>query len=261
MDPALIGKPLYWDLENHVAAILQMIRADELQIALKMLDDVPAWYRTNYPKELSDIKRKLFMNTYDQIEYATDDDEASCPREMGEQQWTSAYCFPRGEIITQEVQKLNSAGKAPWIFDLGCSHGNMPLGLYKLGLVFTYLGKAMNLRASEKIKEWLGPIYWREKPNDYQEKWLVCTEVIEHCFAPEEIVHSANKLGHAFDQIFLSVPLGCLYGGLHNWDSRRLGHVRGWTAEEFAAFAKQSFPGYKWTQYISHSQVLHGVKA
>jgi hypothetical protein len=90
---------------------------------------------------------------------------------------------------------------------------------------------------------------------------LVITEVIEHCMNPHDVVYTAHKEGVNFDQIILSVPLGCLYGGLPDWSTRRMGHVRGWTVKEFTEFADKSFPGYKWDHTRHHSQVLHGVKS
>ncbi len=254
-----IGKPLYWNLGDHVTAIEQLIKADELQMALQMLDMVPAWYRTNKPKELADIKNKLYRQCYDIFLYGNDDDEASQTIEICEEQWRGAYCFPRAEIITTEIKRLNADGRAPWIFDLSCSHGNLPVGLMKMGVDFNYLGKSMNHRAAKKIETWLGEI-WSSVPKEGQEKILVCTEALEHAWRPEDIVLAAHKLGIQFDQIFLSTPLGCLGGGLPNWETRPLGHVRGWNEKEFFEFAENGFPGFTWSLYPAYSMVLHGKK-
>lgn len=262
MDINEIGRPLYWNLSDHVKSIVQMIRADELQIALRMCDEIPGYYRDNYPRELSELKRKIYEQTYDQIEYATDDEEAECTREFGEAQWTNGYMHPRAEIIAEIVR--NSVGQqkqAPWIFDLGCSHGNLPLGLLKeLGPCFNYRGAGMNYRIQAKVKEWVGAEVWRERPAEGQPTILYCTEVIEHCFSPEEIVHSAYKVGTNWDYILLSVPKYTLGGGLENWDTRRLGHVRTWTPNEFLAFADKAWPGYRWTYYDAHSMVIVGKR-
>lgn len=255
-----IGRPKFWFLQEHINAVEQMIRADEIQIALTMLDQVPAWYRTNRPKELEEIRRKLYQGLYDPMQYGNDDEEASCTREFGENQFVNGYMHPRAEIITGILDKLNNEGKTPWIFDLGCSHGNLPLGLMKhTNLAFSYLGKSLNHRAAEKIKDWIG-VRWSERPRPGQHTILYNTEVIEHAMNPMDIVQSAYKIGVDFDTIVLSVPLGCLGGGLENWDSRPLGHVRGWTVEEFYAFARENFPGYEWTITVAPSMVLVGER-
>ena len=253
-----IGRPLYWNLEKHIAAVEQMIMADELQIALKMLENVPGWWRDHYPNVLARIKSTIYRQTYDQVEYATDDEEADCPREMGESQWGSAYMYPRAEIISQIVKKYNAEEIAPWIFDLGCSHGNLPLGLLKSKHEFDYCGVGMNHRIIQKLKDWVGPA-WKDRPEN-QPSILYCTEVLEHCFNPHDVVHTSYKKGIIWDQILLSVPMYCLGGGLPDWKTRRMGHVRNWTPKEFSDFANESWPGYSWSLYKSASMVLHGVK-
>ncbi len=252
-----IGKPIYWDLETHIKSIIQMIRADEIQIALEMIENVPGYYRDNMPQELIDIKKKLYQNLYDQIEYATDDEEADCTREFGEAQWDNGYMFPRSEIITNLIKSLFP--RSPWIFDLGCSHGNLPLGLIKSNQSFTYYGVGMNHRIQQKVKEWVG-VHWHEKPVGDQPTILYCTEVLEHMMNPHDLVQSAYKVGVNFDHILLSVPKYTLGGGLENWDSRRLGHVRTWTPKEFLSFADKSFPGYQWQYFDAFSMVILGKR-
>lgn len=254
-----IGRPLYWDIETHLKAVVQMIRADELQIAISMIDQVPAWYRIpkNRPKELSDIRNKIYQQCYDIFLYGNDDDEASQTRETAEQQWLGQYCYPRAEIISKEVARLNEQGHVPWIYDLSCSHGNAGAGMAKMGLKFNYLGKSMNYRAANRLKEWISD-YWQETPEEGQEKILICTEALEHAWDPGDIVRAAYKLGVEYNQIFLSTPLATLGGGLVNWDSRPLGHIRGWAPHEFMEWANNSFPGYQWAICEAHSMVLWG---
>lgn len=259
--PFNIGRPFYWHLEDHIASIEQMIRADELQIAIRMCDDIPAWYRMeeNYPKELDALKKNLWRQTYDLNEYCHDDEEAECTREFGEAQWDNGYMYPRAEIISSIVDQLNNMGKTPWIFDLGCSHGNLPLGLIKTNRKFTYLGQATNRRILAKVKAWTS-VRWKERPPPESPTILYCTEVIEHCFDTQSVVHSSHKIGVDFDFIVLSVPNCCLGGGLPDWRTRRIGHVRGWTPDEFLSLARSNWRGYKWVENKTPSMVLVGQK-
>lgn len=80
-DPKNLGRPLYWSLDNHIIAIEQMICADEVEIAMQMFEQVPAWYRENYPQELTYLKNTLFKNLYDPYDYAADPDEAGWTKE------------------------------------------------------------------------------------------------------------------------------------------------------------------------------------
>lgn len=254
------GKPLFWDLGTHLMAIDQMIKADEIQIALQMCDQIPGWYRDNIPKEILALKSRIYQQTYDQIEYATDDEEAECTREFGEEQWHSSYCFPRAQILEDAVKALNDQGKVPWILDLGCSHGNLPLGLIKYGFKFTYCGKGMNYRIVKKLKGWIGNVWQGSPLSEDQPTILTCFETLEHAMNPHDLVHSAHKLGVHFDQIYLSTPMYCLGGGLPEWRERRIGHVRNWTPSEFADFARHGFPGYSWVLTPAYSMVLKGVR-
>ena len=260
-DPKNLGRPLYFNLQAHIAAVESLIRSDEIMLALKLLDMVPAWYRDNYPPELEELKRKIYEQTYDQIEYATDTEEAECTREFGEAQWTNGYMFPRAEIIANIVREYNQNSCIPWIFDLGCSHGNLPLGLMQERLKFYYKGVGLNGRIVQKVKEWVGEHGCEEPPKPASfPKILYCTEVLEHCFNPHDIVHTAAKVGVDWDVVLLSVPKYTMGGGLPDWDTRRLGHVRTWTPAEFIDFASKTWRGRKWQLVDAFSMVLVGRK-
>lgn len=256
-DPKNLGRPIYFNVEKYAEAVEMMIRADELQIALDMIKNVPGWYRDNPPERLTQIKEKIYQNTYDQIRYATDDEEANCTKEFGQAQWTNGYMSPRAEIISDIMTNLNKNNIIPWIYDLGCSHGNLPLGLKQAGFDFKYKGSGMNYRIVQKVKSWMEDV-WMEEPEPERLKILYCTEVLEHMFNSQDLVHSAHKMGVNYNYIILSTPMYTLGGGLPDWDTRQMGHVRTWTPREFSEFAFDNFPGYQWELCESHSMVLIG---
>lgn len=255
-----IGKPLFWTVERHVEAVEQLIRADEIDLAMQMCDMVPSFYRTpeRYPKELGDIKQAVARQLYDQIEYSNDDEEAECTREFGEAQWTNGYMHPRADIIKNILKELWP--KTPWIFDLGCSHGNLALGLMQDNLGFTYKGVGLNWRIVQKVKKWCG-LHWSDKPVNQQPTILFCSEVLEHASRVEDIVTTALKECVDWDVVILSVPLNTLGGGLPNYTDRRLGHVRCFSEHELYAFASKHWPGRKWELTLADSQVIVGRKA
>lgn len=257
-DPKNIGRPLYWLLDKHIEAIEGMIRADELQIALKMCDDIPGWYREHYPEQLTKIKRKLHEQCYDQFDYASDFDEANWNYDDIIAQCFTQYTYPRADVLAEEVKRLNIDFKSPWIFEISPSHGWLPLGFAHHGLKFNFFGKNLNQKALDKIITHMPKEMWQEKPKPDQVKILVCYESLEHSWSPDAIVQSAYKLGIDFDQIFLSTPNCTLGGGLKDWDTRRLGHVRTWNWYEFLTWANNGWPGFKWEQYGGHSMVLKG---
>jgi hypothetical protein len=259
-NPENLGRPIYWRLDAHIAAIEQMIRADEIQEALRMCDNVPGWWRDHYPAELERIKNTLFRQCYDQFDYASDGDEAGWTKEDILAQAFSAYTYPRADILAGEVRALNNTAETPWIFEISPSHGWLPLGFADKGLQFTFCGKNLNQPALNKIKHWLPEGVWADQPLAVQKTMLVCFEALEHMWNPHDLEQAAKKIGVKFDYIFLSTPKYTLGGGLPDWDTRRLGHVRTWTPNEFLRFADESFRGYAWHYYDAHSLVLKGVK-
>jgi hypothetical protein len=73
-------------------------------------------------------------------------------------------------------------------------------------------------------------------------------------------VHTAAKQGVDWDVVLLSVPKYTMGGGLPDWDTRRLGHVRTWTPSEFLEFANRHWPNRTWQLYPEFSMVLVGRK-
>ena len=258
-DPKNLGRPLYFNLRNHIVAVVQLICSDEIEMAFKLLDMVPAWYRENYPTQLTEIKKTLYQNLYSPMTYVNDADEAAYTYEQVVEQVRVGYCFPRLDILKQLVFKLNQDGEWPWIFELSTSHGPIPIGLKEEGYRFDFFAKNLNQGALFKVKDWMRD-HWVEKPKDGQPKIFVNFESLEHAHRMEDVRDEYYKLGVSFDYIFLSVPLGCLGNGLPDWSTRRLGHIRGFTKKEFADLAVSFFPGFSWEMTVSHSLVLVGRK-
>jgi hypothetical protein len=263
-DPANVGRPYFFDLSKFIETVEMVIRSDEIQGALKMLDPdygiLPGWYRDNYPQELTAIRNRLYEQCYDPFDYASDQDEASFSREEIEEQCLSPYTNPRADILFNDIKQMNAEGMMPWIFEISPSHGWLPLGFSKRELKFTFFGKNLNQKALDKIKHWLPFGVWADRPHPGQSKILVCFEALEHMWNPHDLEQSAKKIGQDFDLIYLSTPKYTLFGGLPDWSTRRLGHVRTWTPKEFVEFASKSFPGHSWTYFDSHSMVIKGVR-
>lgn len=259
-DPANMGRSAYFNLDNHIIAVEQLIASDEIEMALKLMDMLPSWHRTNYPDELTRMKKILYENLYDPYEYSSDSDEAGWTKEDAEKQFGTAYTYPRAEILRDVVLHYNAKNMTPWICELSTSHGLLPLGLQREGHKFNFFGKNLNHPALIKLKGWLNDGVWAESPGVDQPKIFVFTEALEHAYREEDLLNSYMKLGIEFDDIILSVPNGTLGHGLPNWKTRRLGHLRTYNSDEFYALAKRYFKGYSWRLWPSVSLVLHGER-
>jgi hypothetical protein len=260
-DPKNLGRPLYFSLEDHIKAIESLIKSDELEMALQLCALIPAWQRENYPPELQIVKNTLYQQMYDSYEYSS---EAAIYPE-----WTvkdaiglfkNGYFYPRGEILSKKLSELNKSNEIPWICELSPSHGALALGLLDQGFRFKYFAKNINDRATDTLKEWLPVNTWQEQPQKPQKTMFVFFEALEHTLRQEDLVNSYYKLGIDFDEIYLSVPYGTLGGGLPDWQTRKLGHVRTYTQNEFVILANKFFPNRKWELTVSHSLILVGTK-
>lgn len=257
-DPKNMGRPLYFDVQGYVSAVESMIRSDDIQFALTMIDNVPAYYRDNPIQQLVNIKNKIYQQCYDQYDYASDFDEANWKYDDIIAQCFTNYTYPRADLLGAHVKELNAKSEEPWICELSPSHGWLPLGFAHHGLKFNFFGKNLNQPALAKIKSHLSKEIWADRPKPNQPKILVCFESIEHMWRPEDVENAAKKIGVTFDYIYLSVPYATLGGGLPDWSTRRIGHVRTWSKQEFLTFANKTFAGYAWELYESHSMVLRG---
>lgn len=258
-DPKNMGRPLYFDVGIYLAAVEGMIRADEIERALWMLDNLPAWYRDNPPPEVRMMKQILYENLYDCFDYASDPDEAGWTKENAELQFGTAYTYPRAEVLRDIIGQMNAKGHKPWLCEFSTSHGLLPLGLQREKFEFNFFGKNLNHQALVKLKGWLNDGVWAEQPRVDQKTIFVFTEALEHAYREEDLLYSYRKLAIDFDHLVLSVPYGCLGGGLPNWKTRRLGHIRGYTADEFFKLAMRFFPSYEFKLYKADSMVLHGM--
>lgn len=257
-DPKFLGRPRYFSLDSHIKAVESLIKSDEIVMAFKLCDMVPAWHRENYPIELTRIKKILYENLYAPSDYASDIEEASYTKERALEQVENGYVYPRADLLIELVDRLTHK---PWVFELSTSHGVMPLALAKAGCKFHFFAKNFNQAALAKVIEWLGPEVWQPRgPGPDQKSIFVNTECLEHAYRQEDIKQEFYKLGIDFDYILLSVPYGTLGHGLPNWQTRRLGHIRTYTQKEFYELATSFFPGYEWKLIVSNSLVLIGSK-
>lgn len=259
-DPKNLGRPLYFRLDLFIAVVESLICSDEIEMALKLMEMVPAWHRENYPEELTRMKKLLYQNLYDCYTYASDADEAGWTKENAEKQFTSGYAFPRAEVLRDLVASHNHVGRTPWLCEFSPSHGLLPLGLAKEGHKFNFFGKNLNHPALVKLKGWLEPGVWQEAPSVDQPTIFVFTECWEHSYREKDVYDAYMKLGVDFDHIVLSVPFGTMGHGLPNWKTRPIGHIRTYSQQEFFDLADRFFPNRKWKLIKSVSMVLQGDK-
>lgn len=249
------GKPIIsvFDPEKYCDAIEMQIMSDEIITALWMIDNMPGWYRENpYPRAL-EIRSNLYKQLMTTQDYVMDISELDSSN--AKQLTDDAFTFPRWDVARNWVRMANEQGFIPHIHELGPANYWLPLGLLREGFKFTYNASSIHVGSIHYQKE-LRDV-WNSKPDTKTPVAFICFEMLEHMWNPDEIYHYFEKLDLKPHTIMLSTPCNTIYGGMDNWSTRTLGHLRTWTPSEFQDFASK-FRGYNFTLLKHHSMVLEG---
>lgn len=255
-----VGKPKYFNVDLYLAAVEEMLNADELERALWMLDNLPGYYRDNVPQTVIVMKKRIYRQLMDVHDYLSDKHESGEKRDHDipvEDLIDREFCWPRGPIVEYRVNEYNLGGEIPLIVELAPADYWLPKGLAKKGKNFFYHGVSINKKAEERAKdELLG--YWTKQTETA--KIFCCFETIEHLWNPDDIFHTFTRLNLDPEYIFLSTPKYTCFGGVPNWHERTLGHLRTYTPGEFLSFAKKHWPNYEWTYQDAPLMVIQGKK-
>lgn len=251
----VVGIPRHFDPDHYLDSVEQMICADEIVNALKMLDMFPGYYRDNMPPRALEIKKRVYQQLMNTTEYATDSSESQAESEAWHKtpladQWQKPHFNPRGPIMVDLVTKINDQGLIAEIHELGPANGWLPAALTKLGLKFHHYGYGID---GVKYSGYIGNL-------SKKQTIFCCFEVIEHLWNPDDIYHYYSKAVESADHILIGCPKYTLFGGLSNWDSRMLGHIRTYTPSELYQFCAKHWPGYSWQLNDSNMMVVQGRK-
>lgn len=275
-DPAKtehLGKPKHFDPDHYLDSVEQMIAADEIIFALKMLDNMPGFYRMNpYPRAVQ-LKKDLYKNILSITSYSEDDYEGYENSLRHQSKLNPGYdweklglgamvdipfTYPRSEITIQLIKKLNDEGNVPHIYEMGPSNYYLPYGLKAKGLKFTYRADSINKKAYLDHKERLSDV-WQDHAKENQKQVFVCFETIEHLWNEKDILHQYHKYQADADHILISTPCGTLIGGVADY-KRDLGHLRTFTPNELLEICRKFWPNYDWSFCLNHMMVFQGSK-
>jgi len=253
MNDSIPGLPKYFYVDLYLDAVESMICADEIKFALTMLDNMPGYYRDNPPKRVKEIRAKIFEQCMTVQDYVNDRDELIEKSEKYHEaelkdHWKSPHFQPRGAIIVDLVQKLNAKGFCANIVELGPYNYWLPAGLKDQGLDFIYTPMSVNPFVKNPIENKVET----DKP---VQNIFICFEVIEHLWNEDEIIHYFYKTQMDPDFVLISTPKYTCGGGLPNWDTRQLGHIRTWTPNELTAFCRKHWPSLNW-YFFDHSMMV-----
>lgn len=271
-DPAVTGRPSWFDVEKFLEVVRMFVSADEVKTALWLLDNMPGFYRDHIPYKALELKREILsqiVTIEDYQSYTGECYEENLQKEKANYDgimefndlgdfFNAPFCYPRSEILLGVVQGCNEAGKTPHLVELGPSNYWVCHGLSKKGCQFTYEPITVNQNAKNdqlpRLKE------YRETTPEGSPQIFICFEVLEHLWHENDIVHYFHRKKLDPEFILLSTPRYTMLGGNDPHKPRTIEHLRTWTPKEFNDFARKSFPNYNWLYYDSAMMVLRGIK-
>lgn len=269
-DPKNLGRPKYFNIDQYISIVEQLVISDEVERALLLLDNLPAFYRDNVPINVMKLRAYIQKKLCTPMAYIEDHSHIKETRNLialskDEINETLMDYIGRAFLIKGFVKKLNEEGKEPYIVE--CAPGSywIPIGLKKNDCKFKYYGPSLNKEHEKYAHNYLLGTWYYVDPGTEIRTWVeptifTCFELIEHLHEPDEILHNYLKHNIEFNHIFLSTPKYCINGGNPDWHNGDLGHLRAYTPNEFTSFAIKNWPLYKWTLYDHPTMILHGEK-
>jgi len=233
-----IGQPRYFSPDLACDVVEQLIDADEVERALLLLDNMPAFYRDNPTPRMLEIRESLHRQLWTPAQYVGIYSGLKLTDESVMASWALRY-----HLVEKEVERL---GPGTHIMELAPGAHILPAGLRLKGLEFTYESMSLDAHTGDRALEVSGPV-------------IFCAfELIEHSSNEWEIYQNYLKFKRKADVVMLSTPLYTYGGGMNNWRERELGHLRTYTPAEFHKIAAQMFSGYDWDCKTDDTIVLTG---
>lgn len=255
-----VGMCEFMDLPAFLKSAEVLVAADEPMRALSLLDNLPAYYRDNQPKEVVALKNDIYSLLATPAFYAQNPYDELVRTENAVATINSTL---RGQIIVKDVKEYNERGITPHLIDLGPGEYWLPIGLKQLGFQFTYRDIGLSGRARQLAMEHIGERVCMETPTDRPVIFVAC-ELIEHLHHEADIAVDFHRVKANADIIHLSTPKYTYGTQSTQYDWRKkgdLGHLRTYTPREFSDAACRMFPKYQFALYDSHILHLRGTRS
>lgn len=240
-----------FNVQCFLDAANELVRADEVERALHLLDNLPASYRDNPPKQVTSLRNEILARVATPVSYVTIENSYGPDLDDRHDMGKSSL---RGQMTCTDVKAYNGKGLCPHIVDFAPGEFWLPAMLTKAGLQFTYWPVLLNKGALPKLKEQYAI---SEKPFESLPFIYTAFEIIEHLWRPEDIKAEALRwFPRLPDIIHVSTPLYSFDTACENWRNRDLlGHLRAYSPGELHTTLGKLFPEYD--QALTISQIMH----
>ncbi len=256
----MIGSVQGFNEEDVIRLVTTLVEGDEVERALLVLDNLPAFYRDNPPINVQKLRQDILSSMVTAHAYmsATMDSEVIPERA----DWELENLL-RGKLVRCEVERYIKRGFHPHIVDVGPGEYFVPIALDRLGYDFTYKPLAMDQKAQRAALPFTEKHVSAGDPSKEKAQIFLALEVIEHIASPRELaVEALRHCGRWPDRVHLSTPC-YTFDGRAGKDWRKkdgLPHLRAYTPREFIREAESIFPGYQWEMYNGQIMSLRGQR-
>jgi hypothetical protein len=250
-----LGRPFYFDPDVYLDAVENMIVADEIIFALSMIENMPAWYRLNPTVRAVELKKELLKKVWTVFDYSRDAEEFEVlePSDIGR----DLRYYPRITILKYFIEDAIKLGFKVNVHEFCPGNFSVLKYLDASGLDFGYSFENVNKQVSQTVDELLIKHDVIKTPNVFN--IFICFEVIEHLWDTKATLqHWASKVDA--QGVMISTPYGCMGGGMADWRSRDIGHVRTFTHNELMSLCSEIWPRLEWQHVLSTMQVAVGSK-
>lgn len=235
--------------EDFIKVAQQLVDADEVERALWLLNNVPAFYREHQVKEILEFKNSILARMVTPAGYVNDAHDC----EIVDEQKASIVIDGtlRGTLIQRELAQGQFH-----VVDVGPGEYWLPVGVKG---DFTY--QAIGLDQKTRKAASMNPIIQSklsEKQNG-RTGVFVALEVIEHLSDTTDLMKECSK--HFEEEpgyIHLSTPC-YTYDASPKQGAKYLPHLRAYTPNEFLIEAHKLWPHYEWQVYLNPIMSLRGV--
>ena len=241
------------NIKPWLEAAEELIRFDEPERALKILELVPAHYRDFEDDQIRVLKADILRAMITAHAYRTSGLDQNVSEGQAEVNITGLL---RGRIILEEMRKLTN----PHIVDVGPGEYWVPIGLLKAGHTFTYNPVSMDEEAAAQAEPLIKGVLQYE-PQD-RPTMFIAHEIIEHLPSTQDLpIEALRHCGKWPEYVHLSTPLYCFDNRPKEWNKLcGLPHLRAYTPREFIAEAQKLFPGYNWEYRTDYVQSVRGYR-
>ena len=234
-----------------------LVRLDETERALLVLNNLPALWRDHAPLEVAKLKAEILAKIT--LPYDLLSDQREMPKS---DEWSVQYLHSteRGLQLEKLVKDLNRDQIYPHIHEIGPGDFTFAIGLHVCGLDFSYSCTTMNTLAEVELSVRIGTKY-RRKVEQNAVQIFTAFEIIEHLDNPMQIRQSFERsYQKSPEHVLLSTPRYTYSEGTPNWRSEGIHHLRAYCPQEFYSEVTRMFPEYNHTFIDNEVMVTLGVK-